>query len=219
MPHPIQGVLFDYGLVLTAPPDPAAWARIQQITGLDHDVLSQVYWAHRLDYDRGHHTGREYWQVVGRHARLTLSDDQLTALLAADTTLWTQVNRPMADWAARLQAAGTPTGILSNLGDEMMHGVLATLPWIADFQHHLWSHTLKMAKPQPEIYLRAAQGLGLAPTQILFVDDREDNIAGAVAIGMQAIRYPDQATFEQEMHQRGLTTLWHTGRCSNGTHP
>jgi putative hydrolase of the HAD superfamily len=193
---------------------------MQHITGLGEDAFAEAYWAPRLDYDRGHYTGRGYFRAVGRHANLALLDDQLTELIAADTILWTQVNQPMAQWAARLQAAGTPTGILSNLGDDMMHGVLATLPWIAHFHYRLWSHTLKMAKPQPEIYLHAAFGLGLPPPAILFVDDREYNIAGALAVGMQAIRYADQFSFEHEMRQCGLTTLWQTGALPrNGTQP
>ena len=212
MSPPIEGVLFDYGLVLTGPPDPAAWARMQQITGASEVAFSEAYWKHRLDYDRGHTTGREYWKLVGEHVGRTLEPAQLAALIAADTILWTQVNQPMADWAARLQAAGTRTGILSNLGDEMMHGVLATLPWLAAFHHHLWSHTLRMVKPQPEIYLHGAQGLHLDPEVILFVDDREDNIAGALNAGMQAIRYVDQPSFERAMHEHGLWQLWLSGR-------
>jgi putative hydrolase of the HAD superfamily len=185
---------------------------MQQITSLPEEAFAEAYWAPRLDYDRGHHTGRAYWEAVGEHAGLTLDPEQIAGLIQADTILWTQVNQPMADWAARLQAAGTPTGILSNLGDEMMHGVLAALPWIEAFNHRIWSHTLKMAKPQLEIYLHAVEGLHLAPAAILFVDDKQENIAGAVAAGMQAIRYTEHATFEQELRARGLEDLWSSGR-------
>jgi putative hydrolase of the HAD superfamily len=113
----------------------------------------------------------------------------------------------MVDWALRLQAAGTPTGVLSNLGDAMTEGVLARQPWLAGFDHLLWSHTLKLAKPEPEIYRHAAEGLGFAPANILFIDDRADNIAAAIATGMQAIQYTDHSTFLREMQARGLTHL------------
>jgi putative hydrolase of the HAD superfamily len=210
-PH-VQAVLFDYGLVLTGPPDPAAWQRMAEITGLSEDALRQAYWAPRHDYDRGTHNGRTYWRTVGQHAGLALTEPQIDALVAADTALWTQPNQPMIDFAARLHTAGTPTGILSNLGDEMMHGILAKLPWLEDFSHKTWSHTLNLAKPEPAIYAHAAAGLNLPPSHILFIDDREDNIAGALASGMQAIRYTTQPEFEQEIQNRGLSSLWTTGR-------
>ena len=212
---PIAAVLFDYGLVLTGPPDPAAWARMQQIASLhagpqDEQTFAEAYWAHRLDYDRGTLTGRQYWAAIAPQAPA----DALGQLIAADTVLWTQLNQPMVDWALRLQAAGTPTGILSNLGDEMMHGVLATLPWMADFTHSTFSHTLLLTKPDPAIYAHAAAGLALSPATILFIDDREDNIAGALAAGMQAIQYTDHQGFLAELERRNLKHLWQSGRLS-----
>ncbi len=180
-------------------------------TGLDEPAFHAAYWAPRLDYDRGTHTGAAYWQAVGRHAGIHLSPQQVQALLHADTELWTQPNQPMIDWAARLQAAGTPTGILSNLGDSLTEGVLLKLPWLAAFQHRTFSHTLQIAKPEPAIYAHAAQGLNVPPARILFVDDREDNLAGALRARMQVIRYTEQTSFVAELESRGLAALWQTG--------
>ncbi len=212
MPTPIQAVLFDYGQVLTLPPDPTAWADMLAITALPHAPYETAYWHPRHDYDRGTHTGSAYFAAVGRHAGLTLTPAQIAALLAADTTLWTRPNQPMIDFAARLQAAATPTGILSNLGDEMTAGVLRTFPWLSAFTHCTWSHALNLAKPEPAIYRHAAQGLHTPPANILFIDDREDNIAGAQLAGFQTIRYTTQPAFEAELAARNLNTLWLTGR-------
>ena len=44
-------------------------------------------------------------------------------------------------------------------------------------------------KPQPEIYLDAVQGLGIEPSEALFLDDRPDNIEGAQAVGLRALLY------------------------------
>ena len=174
-----------------------------------------AYWHSRLDYDRGTHTGDSYWRAVGTFAGLALAPAQVQALIEADTDLWTQPNQPMIDWGLRLQAAGTRTGILSNLGDAMTAGVLARLPWLAGFDHHVWSHTLLTAKPDPLIYQAAAAGLKVPASEILFVDDREENIAGALAAGMQAVRYDGQDAFVKELEDRGWGELWATG---NGTH-
>jgi putative hydrolase of the HAD superfamily len=211
-PAPIKAVLFDYGVVLSGPPDPAAWTRMRKVTGLPEVEFRAAYWAPRHDYDRGFHTGAEYWLMAGRHAGLNLTPLQVTELLAADNALWTQVNQPMVDWALRLQAAGTPTGVLSNLGDAMTEGVLARQGWLSGFDHLVWSHSLKLAKPDPEIYRLAAAGFGYAPGNIFFIDDREDNVAGGAAAGMQVVHYTTQTAFEDEMVRRGLGELWRSGR-------
>jgi putative hydrolase of the HAD superfamily len=205
--HEIQAVLFDYGMVLSGPPAPSAWARMLAITGLDEAALHREYWALRHDYDRGTLSGVAYWHKAGSNAGITLTDGQVTDLIVADLDLWGQINQPMLDWAQRLQRAGIRTGILSNIGDEMASGYVARFDWLAEFHHAVWSHALKMAKPEPAIYRHAAEGLETPPAHILFVDDREENIRAAIDSGMQAIQYSSHDAFLTEMNTRGLKWL------------
>jgi putative hydrolase of the HAD superfamily len=86
-------------------------------------------------------------------------------------------------------------------------GLRARYRWIDDFDHHTWSHSLNLAKPEPAIYLRSAEGLHTAPANILFLDDKLENIEAALCVGMQAIQYTAHDAFEQEMHSRGLGSL------------
>lgn len=204
----VRAVLFDYGMVLSGPPNATAWARLRQITGLDEATLQREYWAHRHAYDRGTHTGESYFQQVASGAGLeALSTSTITSLLDADTDLWTDLNQPMVDWAQELQRRGIRTGILSNLGDAMHAGVQRKFSWLADFDHCTWSHALQMAKPEQAIYEHAAQGLRTVPAEILFVDDKPENIEAALGSGMQAIQYVDHDGFLAAMSARGLGYL------------
>jgi putative hydrolase of the HAD superfamily len=117
----------------------------------------------------------------------------------------------MLEWAERLQHAGIPTGILSNMPHAMEVGLRARHRWIEAFNHHTWSHALNLAKPEPAIYLHAAEGLHTPPANILFLDDRPENIEAAIAVGMQAIQYTTHQAFKQEMHNRGLDSLLQLG--------
>ena len=182
-----------------------------RITGLDEAAYDAAYWAPRPDYDRGLHTAQTYFQAVGELAGTNFNSSQVNDLIAADNELWTQVNQPMVDFALRLQAAGTPTGILSNLGDALTAGVLERFPSLDGFVHRTWSYALRIAKPDAAIYAHAAAGLGVAPAHILFIDDRLDNLAGAEAASMQTIQYAGQQAFEAELEARGLGELWRTG--------
>jgi putative hydrolase of the HAD superfamily len=206
---PIKAVLFDYGMVLSAAPDPTAWASMRTITGLSEDLFHQGYWAHRHAYDRGDLNGETFWNQAVQNSlgASPLTSTQLAALIAADTDFWSTLNPPMLDWVQRLQRAGIRTGILSNMPGPMETGLRARHPWIEAFHHHTWSHAINLAKPEPEIYLHAAQGLALPPANILFLDDKAENIEAALSIGMQAIQYTGHEAFEREMHARGLAHL------------
>jgi putative hydrolase of the HAD superfamily len=196
----IHAVLFDFGKVLSKNPDPKAWSRLRELTGLSEDELHHRYWLDRDDYDAGLLTGDEYWSRITPQPP---TPDLLAALKATDLALWTDMNIPMLDWVSQLHKSGFRTGILSNMPDAMADGICARFDWIENFDHTVWSHEHKMRKPQPAIYALAAAGLTTPPEHILFIDDKEENTRAAEAFGMQAIVYCDHAIFEQTMRDRG----------------
>lgn len=203
----IRAVLFDYGLVLSGPPAPHAWHRMQSVLDADDPAFHDAYWRHRHSYDLGQLDGVHYWQAVRRDLQRDLSADDLAALIDADIGLWTQPNQPMIDWAAALQAEGVLTGILSNMGDTMEDGIAARLPWMANFPKQIYSHRLGTAKPDERIYRHAVSALGIAPGEILFVDDRIENVEAARTIGLNAVQYSSHDDFLREFHAANFTGL------------
>lgn len=203
----IRVVLFDYGQVLSLPPDPVAWKRMQQVTGLNEEQLHEGYWEFRHPYDEGVLNAREYWWRVAHRSGAAIDNATVDQLIELDIDLWTLPNPPMIAWARRLQSAAMRTAILSNIGDAMAIGITDRLAWLEKFDLCIWSYKLHLAKPDPEIFRATVEMLRIAPEQILFVDDKQENVAAAAGLGIQAIRYTTQAEFEQTMHERGLSTL------------
>jgi putative hydrolase of the HAD superfamily len=117
----------------------------------------------------------------------------------------------MVEWAQQLQRAGVRTGILSNIGDAMTDGLLAKFEWLQDFHHCVWSYRLRVAKPEAAIYQAAAEALATAPSKILFIDDKTENIQAAHQVGMQAIQYSDHESFVREMERQGFASLLKPG--------
>jgi putative hydrolase of the HAD superfamily len=194
-------------MVLSAPPDPAAWSRMLSLTNLSEGQLHRGYWAHRHAYDRGDLTAESFWNHAAAPTHAILTPEQLTALIAADVDYWSTLNPPMLAFARSLQQARIPTGILSNMPGPMETGLRARYSWIDEFTHNTWSHAVNLAKPEPAIYLHSAVGLRTPPANILFLDDRPENIEAALAIGMQAIHYTTHAAFVNEVHDRNLDHL------------
>ena len=210
----IRAVLFDYGMVLSQSPQDSDWRRLELLLGLEgaasSEEFARTYWKYRDDYDRGILKAPVYWQKVAREFSRELDPSTLKALLEADLTAWTRPNTPMMDWAAELQRAGIKTGILSNMGDAMEEGIRKRFPIINNFSHHTFSHRLRLAKPDPAIYLHAIQGLAEIPHHILFIDDREENIYAAQQLGIVAIQFADQFSFTRELQDnvRYFSHIW-----------
>jgi putative hydrolase of the HAD superfamily len=203
----ISAVLFDYGMVLSNVPEDAAWRQLEHVLGAGQETFQAAYWKYRDAYDRGTLSAQTYWQSVARDLHKPADPEVIRALIDADTNVWTQPNVEMMEWSARLNRAGIKTGILSNIGDAMELGVRGRFPALDDFTHHTFSHRLGIAKPDAAIYQHAVEGLGVPADQILFVDDREENILAARAAGMVAVPYTGHVEFVEEMERMSLGWL------------
>src|ERR1700761_7147188 len=203
----IRAVLFDFGLVLSGPPDPTAQRRMETILNTTPSDLQAIYWRHREDYDLGVLNGASFWRTVGAELAHPPTDEELAQLLHADVDLWTQPNQPMIDWATTLQSSGIPTGILSNMGDAMEDGIIARFPWINGFAHRTFSHRLGIAKPDERIYRHAIAALNEPGNAMLFIDDRVENIEAARAVGLHAIQYSKHEEFLYAFRDNNFTGL------------
>ena len=68
----------------------------------------------------------------------------------------------------------------------------------------LVSAAFGLGKPEPEVYRRCLQRLGVPPAAALFVDDSEANVAGARAAGLRGHVYVSPGQLETELHKLGL---------------
>ena len=61
-----------------------------------------------------------------------------------------------------------------------------------------------LRKPDPQIYRRALDILGSAPDRTLFIDDRQENVDGAVGAGMKSIRFTGAEALRAELGKLGV---------------
>jgi putative hydrolase of the HAD superfamily len=201
---PLRAVIFDYGMVLTGPANALAHQCMLDLTQLDHITFETNYWLHRHDYDLGTLNGLTYWQAFARTSGAQLSDAAIHALIAQDMLHWSDLNPQMLRWAAALQAAGLRTAILSNMGADLLAHMRAHFDWLLGFDQLTWSCELHLAKPQPEIYLHTLTQLGVRAEEALFLDDREENVEGARAVGLHALVFRNVEQLRDDLTRTGL---------------
>ena len=203
-PVSLRAVVFDYGMVLSGPPQLDAHQQLKSITGLSHDEFERYYWADRHAFDRGDYTGLEYWQKLASDASLTLTPAQIEELSLWDARLWTTTNAEMLAWFHIIRQKGFKTAILSNMGDSVLANMKAAYDWLDDFDVLIWSYQHKMAKPQPEIYHLLLEKLGIPPEEILFLDDKLENIEAARRQGIQCLQFSTIEQLRQDLISANL---------------
>lgn len=200
----LRGVVFDYGMVLSGPPNTAAHAALVRITGLPEAEFEDRYWHDRHAYDEGKLTGLEFWQKFNRDAALGLSQASIDELNHWDGLMWTTQNDTMLAWAERLKARGILIGILSNMGDNVLASVERTFTWPRRFDVCVWSYQHRMAKPEPAIYRLTLEELGTRAGETLFLDDRKVNVEAAAALGMRAMQFSTVENLREQLVAQGL---------------
>jgi putative hydrolase of the HAD superfamily len=201
-PGPFRGVILDWGGVMTNPIRDmvAIWLDDEDV---DHEHYAEVMrpWVvgaydpngeinpiHALE--RGECTVEEFERLLAsriarRDGVQVVAEGLLTRMFAGST-----LAGPMQEAVQAIRAAGLHTALLSN-------------SWgMADYPRHLFpgmfdvvviSGEVGMRKPEERIFRHAAGLLGLEPSECVFVDDIEANVAAAEAIGMTAILHHDPA--------------------------
>jgi putative hydrolase of the HAD superfamily len=202
----IRAVVFDYGMVLSGPPSVEARRAMMRMTGFDEETFWKYYWAERHAYDEGKLDGLTFWRHIVRDAGLSdrLGEAEIAALNLWDARHWTVFNPAMIDWQARLKEQGIKTAVLSNMGDAVHLHLVREFEWLQRFDVLVWSYLLRVAKPEAAIYLHTLHELGVKAEEALFLDDKQENIDAALALGMKAILFVDENQLRDELIAQGF---------------
>jgi putative hydrolase of the HAD superfamily len=198
-------VLFDYGGVICQPQPEADVALLAGVAGCTIEEFRDGYWAHRLDYDRAEVDCVTFWQKVAAAAGRSFTAAQVAELTRLDIASWLHLRPGTVTLIDDLAAAGHRLALLSNAPAEVA-GVVAALPVAARFEVCMFSCHLRAVKPEPEIYRAVLTVLGATPGEVIFLDDRPENVAGAGALGIRGVHFTGPAEARAALARHGVTT-------------
>lgn len=108
-------------------------------------------------------------------------------------------------WMQRLKAAGYQLYILSNYGawtyEKTKDDALSFLRYV---DGALFSYEVCQIKPEPEIYHTLLERYDLTANECVFLDDRQENVAGAEACGIHAFRFTSYQDAVQRLKEYGV---------------
>lgn len=88
---------------------------------------------------------------------------------------------------AEVRAHGLPTFILSNTNDIAVSHIRRRFPFFANFDGYVLSYECAALKPHARIYEITEQRTGCRSAEILFLDDKPENVEAAMQRGWQTI--------------------------------
>ncbi len=178
-------VVFDLGKVLLdfdyaiAAPRIAARGRMSRSEVEDYLNHSPLL----VRYETGQITTRVFYEVVRQTTGFRGTMEELGEFFA---DIFTPIV-PMLRLHARLRRQRVPLYILSNSNDLAIGHIRRQFPFFNEFDGYVLSYRVGAMKPDARIYEALERLSGRHGDEILYLDDRAENVAAGVARGWQAI--------------------------------
>ena len=188
-------VVFDYCEVLSREPTDADRAALVARAGVDAEPFWTAYWAHREPLDQGTLSIADYWNSVASDLGVDWDAVDVHELWALDHRGWLSVDPGTLRVLHALADGGTRLALLSNAGADFS-GWLRSGSFGPLFERVFVSGELGLVKPNADIYEHVIAELGITPADLLFVDNKSENVEGARAVGGDGFVFTDAAALE-----------------------
>jgi epoxide hydrolase-like predicted phosphatase len=207
---PIRGAIFDWGGVITTPivDTVFTWLAAERIDK-DSYTAAMRPWVHSAygpdqsespihALERGEVSDEEFERILAAEL-VDLDGDAVPAEGLLKRMFGASViQAEMLDLVRELRGRGLRTALLSNSwggkDDGYPRDVLDEL-----FDVAVISGQVGMRKPEERIFRLAADQLGLAPAECVFVDDVEGNIIAARALGFAVVHHQDPVSTRAQL--------------------
>jgi len=143
---------------------------------------------------RWHHLD-ETWQEMARESNrifIGLLDAQLAPLPG------------LLELLDALEAAGIPKAIASSSSRQALDAVVSRFEMHERFQFILAAEDIVRGKPDPEIYLAAAERFGVQPAEILVLEDSQNGCRAGASAGAFVVAVPGPHSREHDFSMARL---------------
>ncbi len=177
------------GVLLTNGWDHLARRQVAEHFGLNFAEFEQRHEQPNDQWERGRITLHEYLQQTVFYIPREFSQDEFIGRMrAVSKVLYPRMIEFLHDLRGRRHSDGTPgMYLLSNESRELMEYRIPQFGLTGLFDAFLVSSYIGLRKPSAEFFQCALDISQRKPGQCVFIDDREENIAGARNLGIHGI--------------------------------
>jgi putative hydrolase of the HAD superfamily len=197
----ITHVFFDIGGVLGT----NAWDREQRARAVERFGLDDEFDSRHQEvvgeFESGRLTLHDYLESVIFYQQRSFTREEIVAFMFSQSEPFPESLRIARDLSRR---PGLSLMTLNNESAELNLHRIAAFGLRQVFTAFLSSCWLGVRKPQPVIFERALGIVQAKPERVVFIDDREQNLAPARAMGYKTILFTSSEALEESLRGLGL---------------
>jgi glucose-1-phosphatase len=203
---PPRLVLFDMDDVLCAYDWHGRVAELARLCGQSSEALAASIWNSGFEdsADTGAISAEAYLEGFAQRLGIPFTRARWVANRRAAMTPW-----PDMLSLARAISQHATIAVLTNNGHLTAETIDELFPELRPVfgARILFSAQFATQKPDPEVYRRALAHLGVEPGEAVFTDDKPENVAGAVAAGLNGHVHAGAEALAQRLAELGMPFL------------
>jgi len=153
-----------------------------------------------VQYESGEITRQQFYEQVSAAIGFRGSVEEFGGFFA---DIFAEIPEMLA-LQAELRQRGAKSYIFSNTNDLAIEHVRRNFPFFAHFDGYIFSYEVGAMKPRPEIYAAMETLCGRRGADLVYLDDRAENIAAGAARGWRAILHETPAQTRAALHALGV---------------
>lgn len=201
--HNIDFIYFDLGQVILDFDHERGCQQVSAMSGVPSEQVKQVIFDSGLQhkYEAGQVTCDEFHAAF---CDATGSQPDRNELLSATSDIF-EPNQSIFPLITQLRAVHFPMGILSNTCHAHWDFLCRQFTVLREyFKPLILSYEVNSMKPDEKIYKRAIELASCTAEKCFFVDDKQENVDGALAAGMDAVLYESVPALISQLSFRGV---------------
>lgn len=198
---PIKGVIFDFGGVIHSFDFGMFFRNLDRRTDRTLGEMNSLVAGSGLPrrYEMGKVSSWEFYHGIANLCGLRVTEEEF---VQAFVGIFTPIKSTIG--LIRSLSPSYRLGLLSNTNEWHFEHHIRTVEVFPLFDAVTLSYQVKTMKPAEAIYLDMLEKIGFSPEECVFVDDLEENIAGARRLNLHAIHYTGHEHLVSSLAELGV---------------
>lgn len=194
-----KAVIFDFGGVIATSVSSTIKSHLKTVFDLNDEEISQLRSQQKAFMKEGA-SEEAFWLNLAEIKKIDLPNNWIDEWHTTITNAIV-VNPEMLTLITELKARNLCVGLLSNI-DYNYAVLLRKLGYYHAFDPCILSCDVSTRKPDNRIYQLLLDKLGLLPEDVIFIDDKEANIAAAKKLGFDTILFENDEVTKALLTQK-----------------
>lgn len=154
------------------------------------------------EYERGEIDRMEFLDQVKEKLNLDIATNELHPMVYSSFYHGVELIEETMEIVNEVKEKISCTALLSNVNEMVIDAISKKWPGVLyNFAYHFFSYKMGLLKPDPDIFRKMFEELNITPQNIIFIDDKKENVNAASNLYIRSILFINPDDLRKKLFQ------------------